>query len=173
MQEVVRNKVLKMLQVGIIYSISDNTWVSPTQVVPKNSGVTVIQNEKGESISTRLAIRRRVCIDYRKLNVVTRKNHFPLPFMDQVLERVLRYPYYCFLDGYFSYFQIEIVLEDQEKTIITCPFSAYASRRMPFGLCNAPSTFQKCMLSIFSDMLEKIMEVFMDDLTIYGEDFDD
>ena len=114
-----------------------------------------------------------MCIDYQKLNVVTWKDHFPLPFIDQVLERVSRHTYYCFLDGYFRYFQIEIALEDQEKTTFTCPFSTYAYKRMPFGLCNAPTTFQRCMLSIFSDMVEKIMEVFMDDLTIYGEDFGD
>ncbi|RVX17150.1 Retrovirus-related Pol polyprotein from transposon 17.6 [Vitis vinifera] len=78
------------------------------------------------------------------------------------------HPFYCFLDGYSGYFQIEIDVEDQEKTTFTCPFGTYAYRRMPFGLCNAPATFQRCMLSIFSDMVERIMEVFMDDITIYG-----
>ncbi|RVW23878.1 Retrovirus-related Pol polyprotein from transposon 17.6 [Vitis vinifera] len=98
-------------------------------------------NGKGEEVSTRLTLGWRVCIDYRRLNSVTRKDHFPLPFMDQVLERVSGHPFYCFLDGY--------------------------SRMMPFGLCNAPATFQRCMLSIFSDMVECIMEVFMDDITVY------
>ena len=88
MQEVVRGEVLKLLQAGIIYPISDSLWVSPTQVVPKKSGITVITNEKGEEVSTRLTSGWRVCIDYRRLNSVTRKDHFPLPFMDQVLERV-------------------------------------------------------------------------------------
>ncbi|RVW28137.1 Retrovirus-related Pol polyprotein from transposon 17.6 [Vitis vinifera] len=137
-----KGEVLKLLQVGIIYPISDSLWVSPTQVVPKKSGITVIQNEKGEEVSTRLTSGWRVCIDNRRLNLVTRKDHFPLPFMDQVLERVSGHPFYCFLDGY--------------------------SGRMPFGLCNAPATFQRCMLSIFSDMVEHIMEVFMDDITVYG-----
>nr|CAN80693.1 hypothetical protein VITISV_030024 [Vitis vinifera] len=145
LQEVVRTEVLKLLQAGIIYPISDSPWVSPTQVVPKKSGITVVQNEKGEEIATRLTSGWRVCIDYRKLNVFTRKDHFPL-----------------------SYFQIEIDVEDQENTTFTCPFGTYAYRRMPFGLCNAPATFQRCMLSIFSDMVERIMEVFMDDITIYG-----
>ena len=95
-----------------------------------------------------------MCIDYRKLNVVTRKDHFSLPFIDQVLERVSGHPFYCFLDGYFRYFQKEIDVEDQEKTTFTCPFGTYAYRRMSFGLCNAPITFQRCMLSIFSDMVE-------------------
>ncbi|RVW61595.1 Transposon Ty3-I Gag-Pol polyprotein [Vitis vinifera] len=174
MQEVVRAEVLKLLQAGIIYPISDSTWVSPTQVVPKKSGITVVKGENGDEVSTRLTTGWRVCIDYRKLNaVVTRKDHFPLPFMDQVLERVSGHPFYCFLDGYSGYFQIEIDVEDQEKTTFTCPFGTYAYRRMPFGLCNAPATFQRCMLSIFSDMVERIMEVFMDDITVYGTSFED
>ncbi|RVW45733.1 Retrovirus-related Pol polyprotein from transposon 17.6 [Vitis vinifera] len=173
LQEVVRAEVLKLLQAGIIYPISDSPWVSPTQVVPKKSGITVVQNEKGEEITTRLTSGWRVCIDYRKLNAVTRKDHFPLPFIDQVLERVSGHPFYCFLDGYSGYFQIEIDVADQEKTTFTCPFGTYAYRRMPFGLCNAPATFQRCMLSIFSDMVERIMEVFMDDITVYGGTFEE
>ncbi|RVX03230.1 Retrovirus-related Pol polyprotein from transposon 17.6 [Vitis vinifera] len=149
-------------------TLTNNLWVSPTQVVPKKSGITVIQNEKGEEVSTRLTLGWSVCIDYRRLNSVTRKDHFSLPFMDQVLERVSGHPFYCFLDGYSGYFQIKIDLEDQEKTTFTCPFGTFAYRRMPFGLCNAPVSFQRCMLSIFSDMVEHIMEVFMDDITVYG-----
>ncbi|RVW60734.1 Retrovirus-related Pol polyprotein from transposon 297 [Vitis vinifera] len=117
-QEVVRAEVLKLLQAGIIYLISDSPWVSPTQVVPKKLGITVVQNEKGEEVATCLT-------------------------------------------------------SDQEKTTFTCPFGTYAYRRMPFGLCNAPATFQRCMLSIFSDMVERIMEVFMDDITIYGSTFEE
>ena len=82
----------------------------------------MVQNDKGEEVSTRLTSGWRVCIDYRNLNVVTRKNHFPLSFIDQVLERVSDHPFYCFLDGYSRYFQIEIAVEDQEKTTFTCPF---------------------------------------------------
>ncbi|RVW62105.1 Retrovirus-related Pol polyprotein from transposon 17.6 [Vitis vinifera] len=106
MQEVVRSEVLKLLQAGIIYPISDSLWVSPTQVVPKKSGITVIQNEKGEEVSTR----------------PTR------------------------MEGYF---QIEIDLEDQEKTTFTCPFGTFAYRRMPFGL------------------------FFMDDITVYGSSYEE
>ena len=104
MQEVVCANVLKLLQAGIIYPIFDSTWVSPTQVVPKKFGVTIVCNEKGEEVPTRLTTGWRVCIDYRRLNEVTRKDHFPLPFMDQLLERIFRYPFYCFLDGYLGYF---------------------------------------------------------------------
>ena len=173
LQEVVRIEVLKLLQAGIIYPISDSTWVSPTQVVPKKSGVTTVKNEKGEELSTRLTTGWRVCIDYRRLNEVIRKYHFPLPFIDQLLERVFEHPLYCFLDGYSGYFKIEIAPEDQEKTTFTYPFGTYAYRRMPFGLCNAPATFQRCMLSMFNDMVERIMEVYMDDITVYGGDFEE
>jgi hypothetical protein len=104
---------------------------------------------------------------------MTRKDHFPLPFMDQILERVAGHEFYCFLDGYSGYNQIEIALEDQEKTTFTCPFGTFAYRRMPFGLCNAPATFQRCMLSIFSDMVERFLEIFMDDFSVFGDSFDD
>ena len=104
---------------------------------------------------------------------MTRKDHFSLPFMDQLLERVARHSYYYFLDGYSGYNQIEVDPQDQEKTTFPYPFETFAYRRMPFGLCNAPATFRRCMLSIFGDMVEKILEVFMDDFSIFGNDFDD
>ncbi|GJZ91216.1 reverse transcriptase domain-containing protein [Tanacetum coccineum] len=113
----------------------------------------------------------RVCIDYRKLNEATRKDHFPLPFMDQMLERLAGNEYYCFLDGFSGYFQIPIDPKDQEKTTFTCPYGTFAYRRMPFGLCNAPGTFQRCMMAIFHDMIEKTMEVFMDDFSVFGDSF--
>ena len=137
MQEVVRAEVLKLLLASIIYPISNSPWVSRTQVVPKNSGVTIVQNEKEEDMPTCLTTSWWVCIYYRRLNVMTRKDDFPLPFIDQLLERVSGHPFYCFLDFYSGYFQIEIVVEDQEKTTFTCPFGTYAYMRMPFGLCNA------------------------------------
>ena len=114
-----------------------------------------------------------MCIDYRILNEVTRKDHFPLPFMDQLLERIPGHPFYCFLDGYSGYFQIEIVVEDQEKTTFTCPFATYACMRMPFGLCNAPATFQHRMLSFFSNLVERIMEACMDDVTVNEGSFEE
>jgi hypothetical protein len=159
MKEVVKNEVIKLLDNGIIYPISDGKWVSPTQVVPKKSGVTVITNEKNELIPTRTITGWRMCIDYRKLNSMTRKCNFPLPFMDQILERVAGHEFYCSLDGYSGYNQIKIALEDQEKTTFTCPFGTFTYQRMPFGLCNATATFQRCMLSIFSDMVEHFFEI--------------
>ncbi|KAH9801431.1 hypothetical protein KPL71_001027 [Citrus sinensis] len=142
MKEVVRTEVLKLLDASIIYLISDSSWVSPVQVVPKKSGVTVVTNTDNELIPTRVTTGWRVCIDYRKLNSVTRYN------------------------------QILIAPKDQEKTTFTCPFGTFAYRRMPFGLCNAPATFQRCMLSIFSDMVERFLEIFMDDFSVFGDSFD-
>ncbi|CAA7028505.1 unnamed protein product [Microthlaspi erraticum] len=113
-----------------------------------------------------------MCVDYRKLNSSTRKDHYPLPFIDQMLERLANHQYYCFLDGYSGFFQIPIHPDDQEKTTFTCPYGTYAYRRMPFGLCNAPATFQRCMMSIFTDLIEEIMEVFMDDFSVYGSSFE-
>ena len=172
MKEVVEKEVLKLLDVGVIYPIADSKWVSPTQVVPKKSGVTVVANEHNELIPTRATIGWRVCIDYRKLNVGTRKDHFPLPFVDQMLERVARNEFYCFLDGYSRYNQIEIALEDQEKTTFTCPFGTFIFKEMPFGLCNEPGTFQRCMMGIFSDMIEHILEIFMDDFSVFGDSYE-
>src|SRR5436190_3724218 len=172
MQEVVQNEILKLLEAGIIYPISDSNWVSPIQVVPKKSGLTVTKNEAGELVPTRTQTGWRVCIDYRKLNEITRKDHFSLPFIDQMLEKLAGNSYYCFLDGYSSYNQVCIAPEDQEKTTFTCPSGTFAFRRMPFGLCNAPATFQRCMLGIFSDMTGDILEIFMDDLSLFGSTFD-
>jgi hypothetical protein len=104
---------------------------------------------------------------------MTRKDYFPLPFMDQILERVAGHEFYCFLDGYSGYNQIEIALEDQEKATFTYLFDTFAYRRMPFGLCNAPATFQRCTLSIFSDMVERFLEIFMDDFSVFSDSFDD
>ncbi|GJU39200.1 reverse transcriptase domain-containing protein [Tanacetum coccineum] len=126
---------------------------------------------ENELIPTSVGYGWRVCIDYRKLNDATRKDHFPLPFMDQMLERLARNEYYCFLDGFSGYFQILIDPLDQEKTTFTCPYGTFAYRRMPFGLCNAPGTFQRCMVAIFHDMIEKTMEVFMDDFSVFGDSF--
>ncbi|GKC00945.1 reverse transcriptase domain-containing protein, partial [Tanacetum coccineum] len=145
--------------------------VSLVHCVPKKGGITVIKNEENELIPTRLVMGWRVCIDYQKLNDATRKDHFPLPFMDQMLERLAGNEYYCFLDGFSGYFQIPIDPLDQEKTTFTYPYGTFAYRRMPFGLCNAPGTFQRCMVAIFHDMIEKTMEVFMDDFSVFGDSF--
>ncbi|GJX26103.1 retrovirus-related pol polyprotein from transposon TNT 1-94 [Tanacetum coccineum] len=114
--EVIKKEVIKLLDAGLIYPISDSPWVSPVHCVPKKGGMTV-------------------------LNDATRKDHFPLPFMDQMLERLAGNEFYCFLDGFSGYFQIPIDPQDQEKTTFTCPYGTFAYKRMPFGLCNAPGDF--------------------------------
>ncbi|GJR76886.1 reverse transcriptase domain-containing protein [Tanacetum coccineum] len=169
--EVIKKEVIKLLDAGLIYPISDSPWVSPVHCVPKKGGMTVVENEDNELIPTRLVTGWRVCIDYRKLNDATRKDHFPLSFMDQMLERLAENEYYCFLDGFSGYFQIPIDPQDQEKTTFTCPYGTFAYRRMPFGLCNAPGTFQRCMMAIFHDMIEETMEVFMDDFSVFVDSF--
>ena len=132
----------------------------------------MIRNENNELIPTRTVTEWRMCIDYRKLNTATRKGHYPLPFIDQMLDKLTRHSHYCFLDGYSGYNQIAIALEDQEKTTFTCPYGTFSFRRMPFGLCNAPTTFQICMMSMFSDLVEEAMEIFMDDFSLYGSCFE-
>ncbi|CAA6672048.1 unnamed protein product [Spirodela intermedia] len=133
----------------------------------------VIKKINGDEIQTRLTTGWRVCIDYRKLNSVTRKDHFPLPFTNQISEKLVGKNLFFFLDGYSGYNQIYINPLDQEKTTFTCPFGTFAFKCMHFGLCNAPATFQRCMLSIFSDMTGKCMKIFMDDFSIFGESFDE
>ncbi|CAM8997983.1 unnamed protein product [Rhodiola kirilowii] len=172
LSEVVFKEITKLRDAGIIYSVPDSEWVSPIHVVPKKGGLTVVQNDKGELVPTRTVNGWRMCIDYRKLNKATKKDHFPIPFIDQMLERLAGHDYFCFLDGYSGFYQIPILPNDQGKTTFTCPYGTFAFRRMPFGLCNAPGTFQRCMMSIFSDYIEKCIEVFMDDFSIHGSSFD-
>nr|GEW64976.1 retrovirus-related Pol polyprotein from transposon 17.6 [Tanacetum cinerariifolium] len=117
--DVIKKQVEKLLDAGLIYPISDSLWVSPIHCVPRKGGFTVVENEENELIPTRLVTGWWVCIDYRKLNEATRKDDFPLPFMDQMLERLAGNEYYCFLDGFSGYFQIPIDPQDQEKTTFT------------------------------------------------------
>ncbi|XP_050125675.1 uncharacterized protein LOC126602889 [Malus sylvestris] len=165
MKEVIKTEVMKLLDAGMFYPISDSKWVSPTQVVPKHTGITVVKNDNNELIPMCLTTGWRMCVDYRKLNTGTRKDHFPLPFTDQMLERLAGRAFYCFLDGYSGYNHIPIAPKNQEKTTFTCPFGTFTYQRMPFGLCNAPATFQRCMMSMFSGLVERIVEVFMDDFS--------
>ncbi|KAK4389868.1 Retrovirus-related Pol polyprotein from transposon.6 [Sesamum angolense] len=173
LKEVVMKEILKLLDAGIIFPISGSAWLSPVHVVPKKMGITVVKNQSGELVPMRVQNGWRMCIDFRRLNLATCKDHFPLPFIDQMLERLAGKAYFCFLDGFSGYYQIAIAQEDQEKTTFTCPFSTFAFRRMPFGLCNAPGTFQRGMMSIFSEYIRKCIEVFMDDFTVYGGSFDE
>jgi hypothetical protein len=172
MREVVKKEVLKLLKAGVIYPISDSEWGSPIQVVPKKGGMTIVRNEKNELIPQWMVTGWRMCIDYRKLNKATRKDHFPLPFIDETLEKLANHSFF-YLDGYSGYHQILIQPDDQSKTTFTCSYGTFAYRPMSFGLCNAPASFQRCMIAIFSDLIGKVMEVFMDHFSVYGKIFED
>nr|GEW51816.1 reverse transcriptase domain-containing protein [Tanacetum cinerariifolium] len=145
--DVIKKEVIKLLDAGMIYPISDSPWVSPIHCVPKKGGMTVAANENNELIPTRPVTGWRM------------------------LERLAGNEFYCFLDGFSGYFQILIDPQDLEKTTFTCPYRTFAYRRNPFSLCNALGTFQRCMMSIFHDMIEKTMEVFMDDFLVFGDSF--
>ncbi|XP_070007160.1 uncharacterized protein [Nicotiana sylvestris] len=173
MKEVAKKEGVKWLDAGIIFPISDSNWVRPVQCAPKKGAMTVVKNDNNELIFTRIITGWRICMDYRKLYLATRKDHFPLPFIDHMLDRLAERSHFCFLDGYLGYNQISIALEDRERTSFTCPYGIYAFRRMPFGLCNAPATFQRCMMAIFTDMVEDKMEMFMDDFSVVGNSFDE
>ena len=138
---------------GIIYPVADSQWVSHVHCVPKKGGITILPNDKDELIPQRIFTGYRMVIDFRKINKAAKKDHYPLPFIDQMLERLSKHANFCFLDGYSSFSQIPVSANDQSKTTFTCPFGTFAYRRMPFGLCNAPATFQRCMTTIFSEFL--------------------
>lgn len=110
-------------------------------------------------------------MDFKELNRATLRDYFPLPFIDQVLDTLLGKQYFSFLDGYSGYNQIQIALEDQDKTTFTYPWGTFAYRILPFGLCNALETFQRAVLGIFSDLTHDCVEIYMDDFNIYGNTF--
>ena len=141
MQEAVRTEILKLLDNGSFIPFLIANGSAMFMRSQKKAGFTVVENEQKELVQTILPTKVRVCIDYRKLNAATRKDHFLLPFIDQMLERLAGHEYYYFLNGYSGYNQIPIATEDQEKTTFTCPLGTFAYRRIPFGLCNAPATF--------------------------------
>jgi hypothetical protein len=141
------------MHANFIYPISDSKWVSPLVIVPKKNG------------------KWRICVEFRELNKATYRDYFPLPFIDQVLDTLSGKRYFSFLDGFSGYNQIQISPEDQDKTTFTFPWGTYAYRVLPFGLCNAPATFQRVVLAIFSDLTHDCVEVYMDDFTVYGDDF--
>eukprot|EP00253_Pinus_taeda_P005047 PITA_05047 len=155
LREIVKEELQKLLNAGFIYPISDSEWVSPLVIVPKKNG------------------KWRVCVDYRALNKATQKDHFPLPFIDQVLDSLSGKRFFSFLDGFSGYNQIKIAPQDQDKTTFTSPWETFAYRVLPFGLCNALTTFQRAVIGIFSDMLNDSLEIFMDDFTPYGVTFED
>ncbi|GJU07471.1 reverse transcriptase domain-containing protein [Tanacetum coccineum] len=167
-------KVLKSRKQAIAWKLSDIKGINPEfcshKILMEEDYEPTVQHQRRVNPKIHDVIKKEVeklldagliypiSDNIDKLNEATRKDHFPLPFMDQMLERLAGNEYYCFLDGFSGYFQIPIDPKDQEKTTFTCPYGTFAYRRMPFGLCNAPGTFQRCMMAIFHDMIEKDIE---------------
>nr|GEZ25321.1 reverse transcriptase domain-containing protein [Tanacetum cinerariifolium] len=168
--DVIKQEVLKLLEGGLIYPISDSPWVSPIHCVPKKGGFTVVKNEDNELILTRLVTGWRVCIDYRKSNEATRKDHFPLPFMDNARE-ISGKSVLLFSRRFFWFFPNSHRFERSGENHIHLPIRNVSYRRMPFGLCNALGTFLRSMMAIFYDMIKKTMEVFMDDFSVFENSF--
>jgi len=153
LQDIVKEEVQKLLDAGFIYPISGSEWVSPLVLVPKKNG------------------KWRICVDYRELSKATKKDHFRFPFIDQVLDGLAGKKFFSFLDGFSGYNQIQIRPEDQDKTTFTCPWGTFAYQVLPFGLCNAPTTFQRAVLSIFVELVHDSVEIYMDDFTPYRSSF--
>jgi hypothetical protein len=154
LRETMKEELQKLLNVNFIYPILDIQWVSPLVIMHKKNGML------------------GVCIYSRELKKDTLKNHFPLPFIDQVLD-ALEGIFFSFLEGFIGYNQIRIALEDQDKNTFTYPWGIYTYRVLPFGFSNSPATFQRAILGIFSNLIHDCVEVYMDDLIVYGKIFEE
>lgn len=140
-----------MLQAEIIFKVQTSDWVSPIVISLKKDGVEI-----------------RICVDFRCLNTVTIKDPFPIPFIDSILEEAAGHEIYSFMDGFSGYNQISIAQEDKLKTTFVVEDEVYAYNRMPFGLCNAPATFQRIILHIFQGMSVGNFRAFLDDWSVYS-----
>ena len=150
MAKIVQEELQKLLDAQFIYEIKHSEWVSPIVCVPKKNRKT------------------RVCVHYKKLKVFMVKDHFPLTFTESVLERVGGQEIYSLLDDFSGYNQVQIHHDDQHKTTFATEWGTYDYKVVPFGLTNAPSTFQRLMCHAFKDFLRKFLEIFMDDLCVYS-----
>ena len=149
-KEALLKEVKALLRAQFIYPVEDSEWVSPIVVVPKKNG------------------KWRVCVDYKPLNAATKRDHFPLPFQDEILDEIAGHEMYSVCDGYSGYFQIRIAEEDQKKTTFITPWGCFAYRCMPFGLTNAVFTFNRLAIHVFQPFFGKFVRVFMDDFAIYS-----
>ena len=141
MWEVMKKEVLKLLHARIIYPVTHSDWVSPVQVVPKKGGMMVVENNKNELIPQHTITGWRMCIDYQKLNSATKKDHFTLPFIDEMLERLVKHSF-CFPDGYSGYHQIPIHPNHQSKTTFTCSMEHMHIDECLFGCVMHPPLFK-------------------------------
>ena len=147
----VKEDLEKLLKAGFIESVDQATWLSPIVVVPKKNG------------------KLRICVDFRRLNAATKKDPYPLPFTDEVLDMVIGYVAYSFIDCFSGYHQVHIHADDQYKTAFITEWGAYAWVVMPFGLKNAPPTYQRIVNQIFKDYLNDFMKLFLDDFSVYSD----
>ncbi len=147
----VKEDLDKLLNAGFIYPIETTQWLSPLVIFPKKNG------------------KLWICVDYRKLNAQTKKDPFLLPFLDSILDSMVRHEMYYFMDGYSGYNQAKMAEKDKEKTIFILEWGAYAYNVMPFGLCNALTIFQKVVTKTFKPYLDKFMQVFLDYFSVYGD----
>ncbi|MCO5557472.1 hypothetical protein L7F22_011037 [Adiantum nelumboides] len=147
--KIIQEELEKLIKCGFIYPIEHSEWVSPIVIVPKKNG------------------KLRVCVDLKKVNAATRRDHYPLPYLEHVLKRVAGKEAYSFLDKYSDYNQITIALEDQAKTAFIIEFGVFAFHVMAFGLTNAPATFQQLIYTTFKEYLREFYETFLDDIYTY------
>lgn len=173
LKEVVRKEVVKMLEVEMIYPISDSAWVSHVQVVPKKGGMEVIRNKKKKLIPTRTVTGWRMCIDYSRLNQATRKDHFPSPFMDQMLERE------CMVRNFITFWMdIQVTIKSlsirktTRKLLLQALLVSFLIEECILGYLMHRKTFNGVCKRFFSDLIEKCIEVFMDDFCVFGPSFD-
>ena len=122
MKEVVRKEILKLLEAGIIYSVADSQWISPVHCVPKKGGITVVPNDKDEFIPQRIITEYRMVIDFRKLNKATKKDHYPLPFIDQMLERLSKHTHFLLSRWLFWFLSNTCVSQRSIKDYFYMPF---------------------------------------------------
>nr|GEW75597.1 reverse transcriptase domain-containing protein [Tanacetum cinerariifolium] len=150
--KVIKKEVIKLLDAGLIYPISDIPWVSLVHYVPKKGGMTVVENEDNELIPTRLVTGWRVFIDYRKLNDATHKDHFSLPFMDQMLERLAGNEYYCFLD---------VTMADNHtmEEMLQAPTKGYGDAIVSTHLKNEITRFNQKFEETFGEAWERFKEM--------------
>ncbi len=132
---VVKHDIDKLLTVGFIQPVKEATWLSPIMVVPKKNG------------------KLKICVDFRKLNKATKKDPYPLPFFDEVLNIIVGYEAYSFLDGYLGYHQIYIAFKDRYKKTFVIDWGTFVWMVMPFGVKNGPPTFQKVVCRAFKECL--------------------
>ena len=148
----IKEEIDKLLEAEFIYEIEHTEWVSPIVIVPKKNG------------------KLRVCVNLKKVNAATIRDHYPLPIIDHVLERVAGKKAYSFLDGFSGYNQVSIDPKDQHKIAFATEWGVFAYRVMPFGLTNAPATFQRLTSHAFKEYLRLFLEIFMDDLCVHSVD---